>query len=221
MTFADTTGKLARPALSVELTDRVRELIMEGELKEGHKVPERYLTERFGVSRTPLREAIKVLAHEGFVVLVPNRGAVVAPQSLDEIEEILPIVGALEGLAGELAAQHASDADIRNISRLTDRLREAFEARDRPTYFQINQSIHAAIIQAAGNPALLRNHATFARRIYRARYQANLSESRWKEATEEHEKIAEALAARDAKGLGELLREHLSHKMRSIRSALK
>lgn len=220
MTFADTMDKLSRPALSVELADRIRELIMEGELEEGCKVPERHLTERFGVSRTPLREAIKVLAHEGFVTLIPNRGAVVAPQSLQEVEELLPIVAALEGLAGELAAKRATSVQIDEISRLTKELRQAFTHRDRPTYFHINQTIHSAIIYAADNPTLLRNHTSLARRIYRARYQANLSEDRWKEATEEHEKIAEALTYRDSAVLGVLLREHLSHKLKSIRSAL-
>lgn len=94
---------LSRPALAVELTDRLRGLIMEGELKPGEKIPERMLTERYGVSRTPVREAVKVLAAEGLVVLVQNRGAVVSKLTVAELEEIFPVLAALEGVAGELA----------------------------------------------------------------------------------------------------------------------
>jgi DNA-binding GntR family transcriptional regulator len=220
MSLAEPIGKIARPALSVEITDRLRAMIMEGELAEGEKVPERRLTELFAVSRTPLREAIKVLAHEGFVVLVPNRGAVVAPQSLREVEELMPIVAALEGAAGELAAGAASASEIEAIGEMTRALRAAFEAGDRPAYFDLNQRIHAAIIAAARNPTLARTHATLAQRVYRARYQANLSPERWREATEEHEAIAEALASRDALRLGGALREHLTHKLRSLRVVL-
>ncbi|WP_185983466.1 GntR family transcriptional regulator [Aureimonas mangrovi] len=220
MSLAEPIGKIARPALSVEITDRLRAMIMEGELAEGEKVPERRLTELFAVSRTPLREAIKVLAHEGFVTLVPNRGAVVAPQSLREVEELMPIVAALEGAAGELAAEAASASEIEAIGEMTRALRTAFEAGDRPAYFDLNQRIHAAIIAAARNPTLARTHATLAQRVYRARYQANLSSERWREATEEHEAIAVSLASRDAARLGAALRAHLTHKLRSLRVVL-
>lgn len=214
------SAPLSRPALAVELTDRLRRMIMEGELEPGEKVPERQLTERFGVSRTPIREAIKVLAHEGFVQLLPNRGAIVARQSSAELLELFPLVGALEGLAGELAANHATDEEIGTICRLTRELRDAYEAEDRPRYFRINQEIHDAILRAARNPTLLQHHATLASRVYRARYQANLSRKRWQAATEEHERIAAALEARDAALLGSELRQHLNHKLRTLMVAL-
>lgn len=222
MSLADTRldGPLARPALAVELTDRLRRIIMEGELAPGEKVPERLLTERFGVSRTPIREAIKVLAHEGFVTLLPNRGAVVAAQSLAELTELFPLVAVLEGLAGELAATHATDAEIVAISDDTVRLRAAYEDRDRPAYFTVNQAIHSAILAAARNPTLVQHHAILARRVYRARYQANLTPERWLAATAEHEAIAAALEARDSGRLGRLLREHLTHKLEALATSL-
>ncbi|MEO9786344.1 MAG: GntR family transcriptional regulator, partial [Aurantimonas coralicida] len=98
MSLADTDfdAPLSRPALAVELTDRMRRMIMEGELQAGEKVPEKALTERFGVSRTPVREALKVLAHEGFVQLVPNRGAIVSGETMNELTELFPLVAALE-----------------------------------------------------------------------------------------------------------------------------
>ncbi|MAU95279.1 MAG: GntR family transcriptional regulator [Fulvimarina sp.] len=216
MSLLDPDKTLVRPALSVEISDRMRRMIMEGELEPGAKVPEKALTEHFGVSRTPIREAVKILAHEGLVELVQNRGAIVAPQTADELCELFPVIAALEGAAGELAATNASDGAIAALGAHCRALRAAYEAADRPTYFEINQMIHAGIMQAAGNPTLARHHATLANRVYRARYQANLSKDRWRAATVEHEGIQAALEAREAKRLGELMREHLMHKLQSL-----
>ena len=220
MSLTDIEGpeQLHRPALAVELTDRLRRMIMEDELKAGEKVPEKALTERFGVSRTPVREALKVLAHEGFVTLVPNRGAIVSGQSAEELAELFPLIAALEGVAGELAAERASADEIAAIGERTRRMREAYERRDRPAYFEINQSIHAAILTAAANPTLSRHHASIARRVYRARYQANLTPERWLAATREHEAIQAALEARDGRLLGTLMKEHLQHKLAALMS---
>ena len=216
MSLLDPDKTLVRPALSVEISDRMRRMIMEGELEPGAKVPEKALTEHFGVSRTPIREAVKILAHEGLVELVQNRGAIVAPQTADELCELFPVIAALEGAAGELAATNASEGAIAALGAHCRALRAAYEAADRPTYFDINQMIHAGIMQAAGNPTLARHHATLANRVYRARYQANLSKDRWHAATVEHEGIQAALEAREAKRLGELMREHLMHKLQSL-----
>jgi DNA-binding GntR family transcriptional regulator len=207
---------LSRPALAVELTDRLRSLIMEGELKPGEKVPERLLTERFGVSRTPVREAVKILAAEGLVVLVQNRGAVVSELTVAELEEVFPVLAALEGVVGELACRQATDEEITEIRRLNDEMHRAYENGDRPTYFEINQQIHAAMLASARNPTLTQQHQIVARRASRARYQANLTGERWHEALEEHDAILRALEARDAETLGPLMKAHMEHKLRSL-----
>lgn len=215
----DRDTPLIRPALSAEIGDRMRRMIMEGELKAGEKVPEKALTERFGVSRTPIREALKILAHEGFVELIQNRGAIVARQTTTELEELFPVIAALEGAAGELAATIASRDAIAELGVLVVELRTAHDAADRPTYFNINQAIHAGILEAADNSTLAKHHAILAQRVFRARYQANLSPERWLQATEEHEAIQKALEARDGRRLGALMREHLMHKLRSLTGA--
>lgn len=217
----DQTEPLTRPALAVELVDRIRAIIMEGELRPGHKVPEKALTLRFGVSRTPVREALKVLAAEGYVRLIPNRGAVVAEVTLAEIEEVFPIIAALEGAAGELAARHATDREIAAVRRLNDKMHAAFEAGDRPAYFELNQQIHSAILDAARNPTLRQQHQMVAHRVRRARYQANLTAERWSEAVLEHDSIVEALEARDAERLGNLMKTHLEHKQTALRRAIR
>jgi len=207
---------LNRPALAVELAERLRRMILEGELKPGEKIPERMLTERFGVSRTPVREAVKVLAAEGLAILVQNRGAVVSTLTVAEMEEVFPVLAALEGVAGELACRQASDAEIGEIRRLNGAMHEAFDQGDRPTYFEINQQIHAAILAAARNPTLANQHQIVARRAARARYQANLTPERWQQAVAEHDAMLEALEARDGKRLGALMKEHMEHKLRSL-----
>jgi DNA-binding GntR family transcriptional regulator len=220
MNIANRIETLNRPALAVELTDRLRGLIMEGELKPGEKIPERQLTERYGVSRTPVREAVKVLAAEGLVVLVQNRGAVVSKLTVAELEEVFPVLAGLEGVAGELACAHATDVEIAAIRRLNDAMHRAFDEGDRPAYFELNQRIHAAILAAARNATLSKQHQLVARRASRARYQANLTRERWRQALDEHDAIIAALEARDAHRLGVLMKEHMEHKLQSLKPAI-
>src|ERR1700682_2844114 len=109
---------ILRRSLHDELAMRLRDMIVEGALKPAQKVPEAELCERFGVSRTPMREALKVMAAEGLVNLLPNRGAVVAKITQQEIDELFPIMGALEALAGELACARIDERALAEIRRL-------------------------------------------------------------------------------------------------------
>ncbi|MDP5350141.1 MAG: GntR family transcriptional regulator, partial [Paracoccaceae bacterium] len=103
MTENSAIRTIPRKSLHEELVDRLQMLIITGELQPGSKVPEKDLCSQFGVSRTPLREALKVVASDGLVRLEPNRGAWVAPLTVSEVEEVFPILGVLEALSGELA----------------------------------------------------------------------------------------------------------------------
>ncbi|MGC9417433.1 MAG: GntR family transcriptional regulator [Rhodovulum sp.] len=210
---------LARPALAVQVADALRELILEGTIQGGEKIREKELTERFGVSRTPLREAMKILASEGLVDLIPNRGAIISQPSATELADSFPVLAALEAMAGEQAAERATDVELVEIVRLTGRLRASLEANDRSEYFEINQAIHNAILVASRNDTLIRTHATIARLVHRARYQANLTRSRWEEALREHEEIAAALSARDTEQVGRLLKAHMMAKLTAILKA--
>ncbi|PJJ87084.1 DNA-binding GntR family transcriptional regulator [Brevirhabdus pacifica] len=200
---------IGRTALAVEVTDRLRQMILEGRLKPGEKIREKLLTEEFGVSRTPLREALKVLASEGLLELIPNRGAIISRQSDAEREEIFLVLSTLEGLAGELACEAATDEELQEIARLTDALRPQFEARDRRSYFSLNQAIHNAILNASHNETLIRSHALLAYRVQRARYQANPTAHLWERAVDEHEAIARTLLARDGARTRLLMTAHL------------
>jgi DNA-binding GntR family transcriptional regulator len=170
------------------------------------------LCQRFGVSRTPLREALKVLAAEGLVRLLPNRGARVAELEESDLREIFEIIGVLEAAIGRLACERMSDAAIAEIRALHFQMYAHFLRQELPEYFRINQAIHKAMLEGAGNTVLVNVHGNLAGRIVRARYMANrLPSNRWKVAMKEHESIIEALVRRDAQGLAALLIEHLNN----------
>ncbi|MEL6520720.1 MAG: GntR family transcriptional regulator [Pseudomonadota bacterium] len=203
---------IKRPTLHEELVERLRNLVVEDALKPGEKVPEKELCESFGVSRTPLREALKVLASEGFIVLQANRGARVAEVTRAELDKTFPVIAALEQLAGELACQQATDADLKHIEARHAAMVAAYQKRDRKNYFQANQDIHLALIRAARNDVLEGHHRLLAGRVRRVRFMANLSDERWAQAIEEHEAMMKELRVRNGTVLGQIMRQHMMNK---------
>src|ERR1700749_2200898 len=167
-----------------------------------------------GISRTPLREALKGLASEGLVDLLPNRGARVRQLSERDLGELFDIMGGLESLAGRLACENISDAEIAEIERLHYEMYGFYLHRDMHGYFGINQLTHQKIVEASRNAALLAAYASFAGRIRRIRYSANFARKRerWGEAMREHEAILEALRRRAGSELADILFAHLRNK---------
>jgi DNA-binding GntR family transcriptional regulator len=218
--MSDRAGAIVRRHLHDELLTRLRELITDGELPPGAKVPERELCERFGVSRTPLREALKVLAFEGLVTLNPNRGAAVSPLTLSDLIETFPVIGAIEALAGELAAARLTSAELTAIRRLHNKMLQSYKHKDAPSYFAANQAIHEAILAAAGNETLSNLYNSLSGRVNRARYTVKVSDARWAQATAEHVQILEALEARDGEKLGRLLKEHIANRLSDLKKML-
>lgn len=201
------------PARQRELTDALRDAIVRDEVRPGERLNERVLCERFGVSRTPLREALKALAAEGLVVLLPNRGARVAEPTRDELAAAYELISGLESLAGSLAATRMRDEEIDAVRALHYEMR-VHHARGRlADYFRCNQRIHEAIVAGAGNALLTETYARLAMRLRHARYVSNYAKERWDEAMREHEGILAALEARDATGLARALAAHV--RMRS------
>ncbi|MEJ2118490.1 MAG: GntR family transcriptional regulator [Alphaproteobacteria bacterium] len=192
-----------------ELLSRLRKLIIDGEIEPGAKIPEKELCKRFGVSRTPLREAIKVIAAEGLVRLEPHRGAVVIEPTLEEIEECLPISSAIEALSGELACEHITDEEIAAIKALHDKMIAAHKSGDHEAYASLIGQIHKSIIAAARNPLLTAIYDATYFRIGKARMGRTLPREIVEKALAEHDAIIQALASRDSKTLGVLLQKHV------------
>ncbi|EAP77420.1 transcriptional regulatory protein [Roseovarius nubinhibens ISM] len=228
MTPEDQTSSLSdgkgevfrRRSLHEELTEAIRELIVVGDLLPGTRVPEKELCALYSVSRTPLREALKVLAIDGLVNLEPNRGAWVSKITKEDIDDVFPVMGALEALSGELACKHISDAEIGNVRRLHREMLKYFEQRDLEGYFAVNQQIHEAILSAARNKTLTAQYNSLAARVRRARYVANMTMDRWTQATEEHEQIMTFLERRDGARLSAILKKHLENKLETVRQWL-
>ncbi|WP_297591624.1 GntR family transcriptional regulator [Roseibium sp.] len=220
MTLTEAALPIQRRTLHDELVDRLRHLIIEGELKPGEKLSEKELSEMFGVSRTPLREALKVLGKEGLVNLVPNRGATVSKLTLADLEEAFPVMGALESVSGELACANITDQEIEQLERLHKEMISKYEAEDLSAYFKLNEAIHQLILEAARNPTLSEMQRSLSGRIRRARYMANMSPARWAKAVAEHEAILAAVKERNGGKLGKILKLHLANKLESVREEL-
>lgn len=212
--------RIHRQSLHDELVQRLRDMIVHGELHPGQRVAEKALCERFGVSRTPLREALKVLASEGLVVLAPNRGATIATLTIEEVDEIFPVMAVLEALAGKLACERITEDRVAEIKALHYQMVAHHRRKELAPYFTLNQAIHEAILEAAGNSTLAAMSRSLAGRIRRARYMANMSQSRWDQAVAEHEDILAALSRREGEKLGRILQRHLENKAQVVKESL-
>lgn len=204
-------NSLRRRSLHEEVADCVRTMIIEGELKEGQRIHEPELCQQLDISRTPLREALKVLHSEGLVTIEPNRGAWVATITPEEIREHFEIISSLERRAAELTAVKVSESDLARLSKLQDKLERHYQARERNEYFETNQHIHRLIIELAGNDTLTQLHHQLMNRVSRGRYLAIGMQHRWEESVDEHRALLDALRARNAELAGRILAEHVLH----------
>jgi DNA-binding GntR family transcriptional regulator len=210
---------IRRRYLHDEAADRVRELILSGRLAPGDRVNEVELSEQFGISRTPMREAIKILAAERLLETLPNHGARVAHIGAGELEEMIEVVAALEAAGGDLACRHITEQEIATIEADHAAMVEAWRAGDEAAYFGRNRAIHAAIMAASRNWTLINLYNTISGRILRARYSAHKTPDQWEKAVQEHEVILAQLRARDAAALTVTLRDHVRGKALVIANA--
>ncbi|MCJ8144634.1 GntR family transcriptional regulator [Ancylobacter sp. A5.8] len=210
-------GRRSRdPSLHRGLVEKIRVMITEGELAPGVRISEIDLCDRFAVSRTPLREALKVLSADGLVEIQPNRGARVVAPTLEDLRGLFGVMGVLEGYSGELAAVRMTDGDIARIEDMQAQMVESFLAEDRHTYFYINQAIHDAILAAAGNDALALAHRGVSGRILASRFNSHVSMARWAAAVREHDTMLRLLQMRRPIELGQIMRAHIMNKFESI-----
>jgi DNA-binding GntR family transcriptional regulator len=203
---------IPRAALHEQVAHRLRQMLVEGAIAPGAKLNERELAELLSVSRTPLREAIKMLAAEGLVELLPNRGAIAVSLTEEDVLNTFEVMAGLEGLSGELAAQRITPAELAEIQAMQFEMMAAYTRRDLSTYYAINARIHRAINAAAKNPVLLTVYNQVNARLQALRFRSNQDGEKWKAAVKEHERMIEALSARDAAGMRAVLVAHLHNK---------
>jgi DNA-binding GntR family transcriptional regulator len=207
---------IARPQLHEQVAAQLRASLIEGRIAPGAKLNERELCSALNVSRTPLREAMKLLAAEGLVDLLPNRGAAAVRLSQADVHHAFELLAELEGLSGELAAVRISDAARAEIRALHFEMLACHARQDLPAYYQRNARIHAAINQAAGNPLLTRTYGAINARVQSLRFRTNLDAQKWQLAVEEHQRMVETLERRDGAQLRRVLTEHMLHKRDAV-----
>jgi DNA-binding GntR family transcriptional regulator len=212
---------IARLGLHDQVAARLRTMLIEGRIAPGAKLNERELTEQLRVSRTPLREAIKLLAAEGLVDLLPNRGAVAVKLGEADVLNTFEVLAGLEGMSGVLAAQRITDAELAEIRALHYEMLACFARSDLSGYYRLNAQIHTAINHAARNPVLTKVYRDVNARVQSLRFRTNQNEAKWKLAVKEHEQMLQALDARDAAALRNVLVEHLLHKRDTVLDLLR
>jgi DNA-binding GntR family transcriptional regulator len=214
------SGPIRRTALHDTLVTRLRDMIIEGELAPGSRMHESQLGEQLGVSRTPLREAIKYLASEGLVELIPSRGAIVKRFSGKDVHDMLIVLKNLEELAGSLACETATDDDIARVRQLHDEMRACYDVKDRLRYYKLNQAIHTEICRIADNQALSSVQAQLQSRLKRIRFIGHEGPDKWSAALAEHEEMIVALEARDGETLSKVLGLHLLNAWQRVKDAI-
>lgn len=203
---------IPRAALHEQVAHRLRQMLVENRIAPGAKLNERELAEVLQVSRTPLREAIKMLAAEGLVELLPNRGAIAVSLSENDVLNTFEVMAGLEAMSGELAAQRITDEELAEIKAMHFEMMAAYTRGDLSNYYRINAQIHRAINAAAKNPVLTTTYNQVNARLQALRFRSNQDGAKWKRAVEEHEKMVDALAARDPAAMREVLLTHLHNK---------
>ncbi|MFK7858130.1 MAG: GntR family transcriptional regulator [Granulosicoccus sp.] len=224
MKFAETldesVGRLVRRSLAEHIADKLRDLVLLEKLAPGAPVPERETADALGVSRTPLRESLRILASEGLIEIAPSRPPRVANPSLNEIKGLLQVQGSLEALAGELACENGFDAQLNEISFLADEMVQVSDQCDALEFFQKDMRFHEKIVAASGNHALIDTHKTYNSRLWRARFISSRLRVNRTGTLEQHHDIVKALMERQRGKCAKALRTHLEAGFRNIKTAL-
>jgi len=215
MTSASTHA--APQSLHEEVATRLRELIYSGEVPPGSFIDEPALCTRMAISRTPLREALKVLTAEGLMRHEPRRGCFVNEVTERDLDEIFPVIALLEGRCAYEAAARVSDADLRALDGLHQRLRDCAQAGHIAAYYEANHVIHEAIIELADNRWLAQVMADLRQTLRLSRQQSLRVEGRMEQSLSEHMAVFAALQARDGSGAEAAMRTHLLRQREALR----
>ncbi|MDQ8730882.1 GntR family transcriptional regulator [Bradyrhizobium sp. LHD-71] len=209
--LADDSLKLGRTGLHEQAAQRLRDMIIRGDLPPGSALVEKDLSEALGISRTPLREAMKLLAQQGLIELRANRSACVRTMRLSEISDLFEALAGIERLSAELAASRITASRLDELRTLQEAIEQHHRDGERMAYYAANRDIHRAIVLAANNVPLADAHAALLARSEQVRYFALRLEDRWGQSIEEHRRILEAIEKRDSRRAGELLAAHVAH----------
>ena len=204
-----TMTRIAQTALYLEVAERLRQLIFGHEMMPGAWIDEQKLAEQYGISRTPLREALKVLASEGLVELKPRRGCYVTEISRQDMDDLFPLIALLEGRCAAEAARRAKPADLRELREIHETLEAAAREGQINAFFEANQEFHKRIQELANNRWLLSVIQDLRKVLKLCRMHSLSREGRLQQSLDEHRGILTALEAADAEKSEKLMHDHL------------
>lgn len=216
----ETAQPLTRRTLAQDAADALRKLILLEKLQPGMAVPERELAEGLGISRTPLREALRLLELEGLIEYSATRRPRVADPSLEELSQNLALLGALEGLAGEEACKNASNAEIERANALNRLMVETSDTAEPLDFFEADMAFHRSIVEASHNTPLIETHGHSNARVWRARFISSRRRPNRQRTLDQHGEIAEALIRRDGEACAKALKNHLKTAIANIRNSV-
>jgi DNA-binding GntR family transcriptional regulator len=208
---------LVSSPLLIEETARVlRELIVDGTLAPGQRLSERELGARLGVSRTPLREALRLLAGERMVDVLPRRGARVAFLDSRVVEDVYPVLACLERLAVDLACRRVTAQAVKRLGEMVGQMKSARGRGDRQRFFALSHAFHEAILEAAANPTLHDQHRQLSGQVLRARFLSIATGTEWDEALREHRTLLDALRRRNGAAAVEAVARRLRTRKKKV-----
>jgi DNA-binding GntR family transcriptional regulator len=209
-------GRVTSPLLIEEIARVLREQIVEGALAPGRRLSERELGARLGVSRTPLREALRLLAGERLVEVLPRRGARVAALDEQVVEDVFPVLSCLERLAVDLACRCIDEEALAELDAILARLRVARQRKDKRRFFALSADFHDAILAASGNTTVGELHRQLSGQVQRARFMSVETEAEWDEALREHVRLLGALRKRNGSAAVEAVSRRLGTNKKKV-----
>lgn len=210
-----------------QILPHLRKDIVENRWKSGERLPEPQLCKEFGISRTPLRQALKTLESEGLIHLIPHVGAVVTDPEASEVGETMEILIGLEQLAALRVTQAQQPQVLREIEDLYREMQQAVKHNDADLYYNLNNHFHRSIVRGTGNQSLAELHEKVMWHVHRERHRANVVEPFTVESAEHHGEIVRAILGNRAEEAGHAMRRHLesvselmmAHRLKETESA--
>ncbi len=194
----------------------LRKAILTGELKPGERLMELHLANRLGVSRTPIREAIRKLELEGLVTMLPRRGAEVAQITEKSLKDVLEVRRALDALCAELACGRITEAEEAKLAAACEKFAQATKTKDATVIAMADVALHDIIVAATGNQRLVQLVNNLAEQMYRYRFEYIKDESQHERLIEEHRMIYESIVKKDRAAAAEAARIHIDNQEKSI-----
>ncbi|MBW1614273.1 MAG: GntR family transcriptional regulator [Deltaproteobacteria bacterium] len=207
---------IKKKALHEEIVETLRDMIMTGELQEGDKINENALCASMGISKTPLREALRVLSAEKIIKLVPNKGSYVCKPTLKEIKEMFDVMSVLEGICARSATEKMTDRDFARLEKLHEKLEENFKSHDQKNYIKFNNLYHTFLQELAGNQTLNQIIYGLRQKILLYRFKSLNLPGRFEKSIQEHRQLLNTFQKRDPEKAEILIKTHLKNQSYAV-----